>query len=40
VFFKFVNGGSVTNAKIYQGFHDEKKVEEHWSRCHISAKQS
>jgi len=22
----------MTNAKLYQGFLDEKKVEEHWSR--------
>ena len=27
----FVNGGSMTNAKVYQGFHDGKKVEEHYS---------
>jgi len=27
-FFIFVNGGSMTNAKVYQGFHDDKKVEE------------
>jgi len=20
----------MTNAKVYQGFHDDKKVEEHW----------
>jgi len=26
----FVNGCSMTNAKVYQGFHDDKKVEEHW----------
>jgi len=25
----FFNGGSMTNAKVYQGFHDDKKVEEH-----------
>jgi len=25
----FVNGGSMTNKKVYQGFHDGKKVEEH-----------
>jgi len=30
VFF-FANGGSVTNAKVYQRYHDAKKVEEH---CH------
>jgi len=22
----------MTNAKVYQGFHDDKKFEEHWSR--------
>jgi len=22
----------MTNAKVYQGFHDDKKVEEHWFR--------
>jgi len=21
----------MTNAKVYQGFHDDNKVEEHWS---------
>jgi len=21
----------MTNAKVYQGFHDDKKVEDHWS---------
>jgi len=25
----FVNGGSMTNANVFQGFHDEKKVEDH-----------
>ena len=25
----FVNGGSMTNAKVHQRFHDDKKVEEH-----------
>jgi len=25
----FVNGGSMTNAKVYQRFHDDKKIEEH-----------
>jgi len=25
----FVNGVSITNAKVYQGFHNDKKVEEH-----------
>ena len=29
-FLNFVSGGSMTNAKVYQGFHDDKKVEEHW----------
>jgi len=29
VFCIFVNGGSMTNAKVYQGFHGNKKVEEH-----------
>jgi len=28
-FLIFVNGDSMTNAKVYQGFHDNKKVEEH-----------
>jgi len=22
----------MTNAKVYQGFHDDQKVEEHWYR--------
>jgi len=22
----------MTNGKVYQGFHNDKKVEEHWSR--------
>jgi len=22
----------MTNAKVYQGFHDDKKIEEHWRR--------
>jgi len=30
VFKIFVNEGFMTNAKVYQGFHDDKKVEEHW----------
>jgi len=34
----FVNGGSMTNAKVYQGFHDDKKVEEHWFTQHTSKK--
>jgi len=25
----FVNGVSMTNAKVYQGFHDDKKDNEH-----------
>jgi len=25
LFLIFVNGGSVTNAKVYRGFHDDKK---------------
>jgi len=25
----------MTNAKVYQGFHDDKKVEEHFSRTTI-----
>jgi len=29
VFKIFVKGGSMTNAKVYQGFNDDKKVEEH-----------
>jgi len=32
VFFIFVNGGSMKNAKVYQGFHNGKKVEEHWTK--------
>ena len=28
----FVDGGSMTNAKVYQGFHDDKRVEGHCSR--------
>jgi len=31
----FVSGCSMTNAKVYQGFHDDKKVEEHWSRLEV-----
>jgi len=26
----------MTIAKVYQGFHDDKKVEEHWSKWKIS----
>jgi len=29
VFFIFVNGGSMTNAKVCRVFHDDKHVEEH-----------
>jgi len=29
VFQIFVNRGSMTNAKVYQGFHNDRKVEEH-----------
>jgi len=29
VFKTFVNGDSMTNAKLYQGFHDDEKVEEY-----------
>jgi len=29
VFFIFVNGCSMTDTKVYQGFQDNKKVEEH-----------
>ena len=29
-FLIFVNGASMTNAKVCQGFHDGKKVEEHY----------
>jgi len=26
----------MTNARTYQGFHDDKKVEEHWSKvCNV-----
>jgi len=32
VILSFVNGVSMKNAKVYQGFHDDKKVEEHWYR--------
>jgi len=28
-FLIFVNEGSMTNVKVYQRFHDDKKVEEH-----------
>ena len=28
----FVDGGSMTNAKIYQGLRDDKKVKEHCSK--------
>jgi len=31
-FLIFVNGGSMTNTKVYQGFLDDLKVEEHWTR--------
>ena len=31
VFKIFVEGCSMTNAKVYMGFHDDKKIEEHWS---------
>jgi len=27
----------MTNAKVYQGFHDDKKVEEHCSRVNLNA---
>jgi len=27
----------MTNAKVYQGFHDYKKVEEHWCSLSISS---
>jgi len=29
VFQIFVNEASMTNAKVYQGFHNDKKVKEH-----------
>jgi len=29
VFSIYVNRGSMANMKVYQGFHDDKKVEEH-----------
>ena len=32
VFKIFFEGCSMTNAKVYQVFHDDKKVEEHWYR--------
>ena len=32
VFKIFVNGGSMINAEVYQGFHDDKKVEEPWPK--------
>jgi len=28
-FLIFANGGSMTNAEVYQGFHDDKKFEGH-----------
>jgi len=31
VFKIFVNGGFMTNAKVYKGFHSDKKSDEHWS---------
>jgi len=27
----------MTNAKVFQGFHDDKKVEEHWLRIRLKA---
>jgi len=33
VFLIFVNEGSMAKAKVYQGFHDDKSVEEHCSRA-------
>jgi len=27
----------MTNAEVYQGFHDDKKVEDHWLRYKIMA---
>ena len=36
VFKIFVNAGSMTNAKVYQRFHDDKKVEEHCCSWYIS----
>jgi len=38
VFYIFVNGGSMTSAKVYQRFHDDKKVEEHCVRMKKSFK--
>jgi len=32
----FHSGGSMTNPKVYQGFHDDKMVEEHSSKWEIS----
>jgi len=26
----------MTNGKVYQGFHNDKKVEEHWSNININ----
>jgi len=34
----FVNGGSMTNATVYQGFHDDKTVEEHSTTMNPSNK--
>jgi len=35
-FYIFVNRGSMTSAEVCQGFHDDKKVEEHWFTLYIS----
>jgi len=26
----------MTNAKVFQGFHDDKKVEKHWLKAKLS----
>ena len=34
-FLNFCWWGSITNVNVYQGFHNDKKVEEHWSRVYF-----
>ena len=36
-FLIFVSGGSMTNAKVHQGYCDDKKVEEHCSTFNTSS---
>ena len=33
----FVSGGYVTNAKVHQGFRDDKKIEKHYSTFNPSS---